>query len=285
MERVVNNLKTFVLLAVLGGILVVVGDLLAGRGGATIGLILGLLIAGYSYWFSDRTALASAHAQPVSEAQAPELYRIIRELASADGIPMPRVYVTPEAQPNAFATGRNERHAAVAVTAGLLGTLNEEEVRGVLAHELSHVRNHDILIGSVAAAIAMGITFVARALMWTGGGTERRRSSVLGVLALAVLAPIAATIVQLAVSRTRETGADLSGAALIGTGRPLESALRKLDAAARAVPMNVDPAQATMYIINPLTGRRVSFAQLFSTHPPTAERIARLEAFDAAHAR
>jgi heat shock protein HtpX len=282
MKRQVNLLKTTMLLAGLGGLFIVVGYYLGGGGGAAAGLLLGLIVAGGSYWFSDRIALAAAHARPVTEAEAPRLYAAIRELASAQGIAMPRVYVTPDAQPNAFATGRNDRHAAVAVTQGILQILDEDELSGVLAHELSHVHNRDILIGSVAAAIAMAMTFLARIFMWGGvyGGRERRRENALGLLALLILAPLAATIIQLALSRTRESEADLSAATLIGAGQPLASALRKLELSAQQIPMDVDPALATAYIVNPLTGRRISFAGLFSTHPPTSQRIAQLEKFD-----
>lgn len=278
-----NILKTTVLLAVLGALFVGVGGYLGGGGGAGVGLFMGLLFAGGSYWFSDRIALAAAHAKPLTEAEAPGLYAMIRGLAAAAGMPMPRVYVTPDAQPNAFATGRNEGHAAVAVTRGILRILDEDELRGVLAHELSHVHNHDILIGSVAAAIAMAITFLARMLMFGGvygGGRRNRGGNPLGLLALMILAPLAATIIRLALSRTRESAADLSGAALIGTGRPLASALAKLDRASEQVPMDIDPAHATAYIVNPLSGRRISFSSLFATHPPMAERIAALERFD-----
>jgi heat shock protein HtpX len=284
MKGQVNLLKTTVLLAALGVLFIVIGYYFGGGAGASSGLLLGLILAGSSYWFSDRIALAAAHARPVTEADAPGLYALIRDLVSAQGIAMPRVYVTPDPQPNAFATGRNDRHAAVAVTQGILEILDEDELRGVLAHELSHVHNRDILIGSVAAAIAMAITFLARIFMWGGvygGGRDRqRRGNALGLLALVILAPLAAAIIQLALSRSRESEADLSGAKLMGAGRPLARALRKLDNAARKIPMDIDPALATAYIVNPLTGRQINFAGLFSTHPPTSERIARLEEFD-----
>jgi heat shock protein HtpX len=223
--------------------------------------------------------VAAARAKPVTEQQAPELYRIVRDLSMRANMPMPRLYVTPAAQPNAFATGRNEDHAVVAVTQGILQLLTEDELRGVLAHELAHVRNKDILISSVAAAIAMGITFVARMAMWGAmfaGGRDDRGGNPFGVLILALLAPIAAFFLQMAVSRSREFEADRSGASLVGNGEPLARALAKLQAAAKQIPMNVDPAQATLYIVNPLTGRNVSFKSLFLTHPPTEERIARL---------
>ena len=275
-----NTVKTFVLLAAFGGLLMGIGSLF-GTGGLIIGLGIGLVFVGGSYWFSDTLAVKAAGAVPVTEDQAPELYAIVRELATRDGIPMPRVYLSPEAQPNAFATGRGPDHAVVAVTQGLLRVLDRDELRGVLAHELSHVKNRDILIGSVAAALAMGITFVARMAMWgamfTGGG-DRDNGNILGVLAMAILAPIAAALLQMALSRSREFEADRSGAELVGDGEPLARALEKIDAYAKQVPMNVDPAQATAYIINPLSGRKVNFANLFTTHPPTEERIARLRA-------
>jgi heat shock protein HtpX len=194
---------------------------------------------------------------------------------------MPRLYVSPEAQPNAFATGRNQAHAAVAVTEGLLAACTWDEVRGVLAHELSHVRNRDILIGSVAAAVAMGITFVARMAMFGamfGGGGDRDRDggNIFGLLALSILAPIAAYLMQMALTRSREYEADRSGARLIGDGEPLAKALQKIEAYANRVPMDIDPAQAQAYIINPLTGRKMQFGNLWRTHPPTEDRVARL---------
>jgi heat shock protein HtpX len=192
---------------------------------------------------------------------------------------MPRIYLSPEPQPNAFATGRGPNHAVVAVTQGLLRILDEDELRGVLAHEMSHVKNRDILIGSIAAALAMAITFLARMAMWGaifGGGGDDERGNVFGALLLAVLAPVAAFVIQMAISRSREYEADHSGAELLGTGEPLARALEKIEAAAKQVPMDVPPAQATAYIVNPLTGRKVQLANLFTTHPPTAERVARL---------
>ena len=279
MQSFKNNAKTFVLLAALGGLLMGIGSFW-GQTGLVIGLGIGLLLVGGSYWFSDRLAVTAAGAKPVDERAAPRLYAIVRELAAQRGMPMPRVYLSPAAQPNAFATGRNPRHAVVAVTAGILEVLDEDELRGVLAHELSHVRNRDILIGSVAAAVAMGITFVARIAMWGaifgGGGDDDDGGNILGLLALTILAPIAAVLLQMALSRSREFEADHDGAELLGTGEPLARALEKIEAYAKRVPMNVNPAQATAYIVNPLTGRRVNFAGLFQTHPPTADRVSRL---------
>jgi heat shock protein HtpX len=278
-----NTIKTFTLLAALGGLLMMIGSFF-GRGGLFIGLVLGLVFVGGSYWFSDTLAIKSARAVPVSEAEMPEYYRIVRELTAAANMPMPKLYVTPDMQPNAFATGRNPDHAAVAVTRGILSLLDWSELRGVLAHEISHVGNRDILIGSVAAAVAMGITFVARMAMWGamfgggGGRDDDNNANPLALLAFSLLAPIAAMVIQMALSRSREFEADRTGARLIGDGEPLARALAKLEQGARAVPMAVDPAQASKYIVNPLTGRRVQFANLFTTHPPMEDRIARLRA-------
>ncbi len=279
-----NTVKTFVLLAALGGFLMLIGSFF-GRGGLFLGLVLGLVFVGGSYWFSDKLAIRSARAVPVTEAEMPEYYRIVRELTSAAGMPMPKLYVTPDLQPNAFATGRNPDHAAVAVTQGILQILDWDELRGVLAHEISHVGNRDILIGSVAAAAAMGITFVARMAMWGamfggGGRGDDRDGNIFGQLALMILAPIAALLIQMALSRSREFEADRTGARMIGNGEPLARALAKLEQGARAIPMAVEPAQASKYIVNPLAGRRVQFANLFSTHPPLEERISRLRAGD-----
>jgi heat shock protein HtpX len=275
-----NTMKTAVLLAGLGGLMVAVGSIF-GRGGALIGLVLALVTVGGSYWFSDRLAIAAARAVPVSEAEMPEYHRVVRELATAAGLPMPRLYITPDPQPNAFATGRDPDHAAVAVTRGILDILTWDELRGVLAHELSHVGNRDILIGSVAAAVATAISFMANMAMWAamlgGGGREDRDGgNPIGLLATALLAPLAAALLQMALSRSRELEADRSGAELIHDGEPLARALIKLDHAAKAIPMDVAPAQAQKYIVNPLSGRKVQFANLFTTHPPVEERVARL---------
>jgi heat shock protein HtpX len=273
-----NTIKTFVLLAAFGGLFLAIGSMF-GQTGLFIGLAVGLALVGGSYWFSDRLAVGSAGAKPVDERDAPELYAIVRDIAQRAGEPMPRVYLSPAAQPNAFATGRNPRHAVVCVTQGLVQVLDTEELRGVLAHEMSHVKNRDILIGSIAAALAMAITFVARIAMWGaifGGGGDDERGNVVGALLLMLLAPIAAFVIQMAISRSREYEADHSGAELLGTGEPLARALEKIEAYAKQVPMNVPPAQATAYIVNPLTGRKIDFGNLFTTHPPTAERVARL---------
>jgi heat shock protein HtpX len=274
-----NGVKTAVLLAGLGGLMVLIGSMF-GRGGAIIGLFLGLAFVGFSYWNSDKLAIRAARAVPADEAQLPEYFRIVRELTTEMGMPMPKLYVTPDLQPNAFATGRNPEHAAVAVTRGILEMLDWDELRGVLAHELGHVGNRDILITSVAAAVATGITFIAQmaqfAAIFGGRGNDRDGANPFALLAMAILAPLAAGILQASLSRSREFEADRTGAKVIGDGEPLARALLKIEAGARAVPMNIDPAHAQAFIVNPLTGRRVQFANLFRSHPPTEERVARL---------
>lgn len=272
-----NTVKTTLLLAGLGGLLVAIGSLF-GTIGAVIGAVLGLAIVGGSYWKSDALAIRAARAVPADEAQMPEYFAVMRDLAQRADMPMPRLYVSPEAQPNAFATGRNPEHAAVAVTEGLLAICTWDEVRGVLAHELAHVRNRDILIGSVAAAIATGISFIANIAMWGAmlGGGDDEDGNPFALLVAALVAPMAAGLLQMALSRNREFEADRSGAELIGTGEPLARALEKLEITAERVPMDVAPSQAQAYIVNPLTGREVRFANLFRTHPTTAERVARL---------
>jgi heat shock protein HtpX len=277
-----NNLKTAVLLAAMGALILGIGSFF-GQGGLIIGLILALVMVGGSYWFSDKLAIKAAGAVPVTEAEMPQLYAVVRELTQKSGMPMPKLYVSPEMQPNAFATGRNPNHAAVAVTQGILQVLDWDELRGVLAHEISHVGNRDILISSVAAALALVITFVARMAMWGaifgGGGGDRDREgggNIFGLLAMMILAPLAAGLLQMALSRSREYEADRTGARLIGDGEPLARALQKIEAYATKVPMNIDPAHAQAYIINPLTGKKANFANLFRTHPPTEDRVARL---------
>src|SRR5262245_32026323 len=273
-----NTWKTAALLALIGALFLGIGSLF-GQGGLVIGLVLGLVFVGGSYWFSDTLAVKAARAQPVTEEQAPQLYAVVRDLTQRAGMPMPKIYISPEQQPNAFATGRNPEHAAVAVTQGLLQVVNQDELKGVLAHEISHVRHRDILISSVAAALAMGIMFVARIAMFSaifGGGRDRDGGNVIGALLMVILAPFAAMLLQAALSRSREFDADRGGAELLGTGEPLASALQKIDAYAKQVPMNVDPAHASLFIVNPLTGREMQFKNLFTTHPPTDERIRRL---------
>ncbi|MCQ3807134.1 MAG: zinc metalloprotease HtpX [Acidimicrobiaceae bacterium] len=276
----INTAKTFVLLALLGGLIIVAGGAIGSSTGLVIGLVIALVMVGGSYWFSDTLAIKSARAQAVTREQAPQYYEIMEDLTMRANMPMPKLYISPNPQPNAFATGRNPNNAAVAVTAGLLERMSWQEVRGVLAHELAHIRNRDILIGSVAAAIGMAITFAANIVMWGAmfrGGSRDRNP--IGELAFALLAPIAAMIIQAAISRSREFQADASAAKLIGSGEPLASALEKLERGANAIPVNVNPSQASSYIINPLSAQargRGGGSKLFSTHPPTAERIARL---------
>lgn len=273
-----NNLKTAALLAGLGALCMFIGSFW-GTTGLVIGLGIGLAMTAGSYWFSDRLAIRSARAVEVDETQMPQYHAIVAELAARASIPKPRLYVSKQAQPNAFATGRNPENAAVCVTEGLLRTLNWEEIQGVLAHELSHVRNRDILIGSVAAAIAMGITFVASIGRWAlifgggqGGGNDR--DNPIGGLLMLILAPIAAAFIQMAISRSREYEADASAARMLGTGEPLARALERLEEGAERIPSQVNPAEASNYIVNPLRGRQMT--QWFSTHPPVQDRIARL---------
>ncbi len=276
-----NTAKTAILLAGLGGLFVVIGGGVGGSGGATIGLVLGLVFVGGSYWFSDKIAIKSARAVPATEDRYPQFHSIMRELTQLEGMPMPALYVTPSPQPNAFATGRNPAHAAVAITDGLTQMLTWDEIRGVLAHELAHVKNRDILISSVAAAVATAITFAARMAMWGamfGGGRSDDDDNPIGAIAMVVLAPIAAMLLQMAISRSREFEADRTAARMIGTGEPLARALEKLEVAAGRVPMDVNPAQANAYIVNPLRGGQ-SFGNLFRTHPATEARIERLRSY------
>ena len=272
-----NGVKTAVLLAGLGGLLVLLGSAF-GEAGAVVGLLLGLTVVGGSYWFSDRLALMSGGAVPVGPDDFPTYHRIVRELTSEAGLPMPRLYVTPDAQPNAFATGRNPRHAAVAVTRGLLDLLDARELRAVLAHELAHIGNRDILITSVAAALATGISFLANLvgmLPFFGSSEDDEDPGPFATLVALLVAPVAAMLLQLALSRSREFEADRTGADLLSDGTALASALAKIDRVARRVPMRVEPAQASKYLVHPLTGRG-SWTTLFMTHPPVEKRIARL---------
>ena len=274
-----NNVKTAALLAAMGGIIMAIGGIVGrGSGGVMVGLVIALFMVGGSYWFSDKIAIASARAQEVQEHQFPQYFATVRDLSQRAQIPMPRLYVAPNPQPNAFATGRNPSHAAVCINEGLMHYLTWDEISGVLAHELAHVRNRDILTSSVAAAIAMGITFAARmaayGAMFGGGRGGDREGGGIADLLMIFLAPVAASIIQMAVSRSREFEADASAARLMGTGEPLARALEKLEIGAQRIPVHVNEAQAQSYIVNPL--RRGSFAKLFSTHPTTADRIARL---------
>ncbi|GBC79056.1 MAG: zinc metalloprotease HtpX [Acidobacteriota bacterium] len=275
-----NAVKTVLLLGVLTGLLLAIGDALGGRQGLILALGIAGLMNFVGYFFSDKIALAMHHAQPVDEREAPELYAVVAELSQRAGIPMPRLYVIPELQPNAFATGRSPKHAAVAVTEGLLRTMNRAELAGVLAHELAHVKNRDILTASIAATLAGAITVLARmvgyALMF-GGRDREDNGGAFGGIFLLIVAPIAALLIQLAISRSREYAADEKAARLTGNPMGLASALRKLAALTERVPMETaQPATASLMIANPLSGG--GLMRLFSTHPPIEERIARLEA-------
>jgi heat shock protein HtpX len=275
-----NSLKTTFLLTLLGALFVGIGALAGGQTGLIIGLAIGLAFTGGSYWFSDSIAIRAARAVPVTEAEMPQYYAVVRDLTQRAGLPMPRLYVTPDMQPNAFATGRNPHHAAVAVTQGILQICDWDEMRGVLAHEISHVGNRDILISSVAATVAMAITLLARMAAWGGmffGGGRDEGENIFELLAMIILAPLAAMLLQLALSRSREYQADRSGARLIGDGEPLARALSKLESASQQIPMpGVRREMAPMYIVSPLAGMKVAFKGMFSDHPPTEDRIARL---------
>ena len=275
-RRAANGVKTATLLAVMGGLLVLVGSLF-GRVGALAGLVLGLVAVGGSYWFCDRIALRAAGAVPLGPGELPQYRRAVGELCARSGLPVPRLYVIPERQPNAFATGRSPRHAAVAVTTGLLDVLTPRELRAVLAHELAHVGNRDVLLSSVAAALATGISALAQLAGWLPvlGTDDDEAPSPLGVLVAVLLAPVAALLLQLALSRSREFEADRTGASLLGEGHTLATALAKIEYAARRAPMAVPPAQAGSFVVHPLTGVG-GLASLFRTHPSTTERIARL---------
>ena len=276
-----NVAKTTVLLAAIGGLLVGVGYLFGGVGGAAVGLVLGVAVSGFSYWKSDALAIRASGAVPVTAEEAPNLHWAVETVARRAGIPTPRIYYIDSPQPNAFASGRNPEHAVVAVTAGLLDLCDRDELMGVLAHEVGHIRHRDILIGSVAAAVATGISFVANIALWTGmfgGGRDDDRGSPFGALVVALVAPMAAGLLQMALSRSREFEADRAGAELMDDPEPLARALLKLDSVAARTPADVNPAQASAYIVNPLRGRRRSPSKMFMTHPPVEERVARLRA-------
>jgi heat shock protein HtpX len=275
-------LKTGLLLTALTLLLVIGGRAIAGREGMTFGLILAVAMNGFAYFFSDKIALASSGARPVTREQAPRLYAVMERLAAKGNLPMPKLYVIPQAAPNAFATGRNPRHASVAATEGLLQLMNDDELEGVIAHELSHVRNYDILTTSIAATIAGAITWIAYMGQWAmlfggfGGGGDDEGGGLAGLIMLFV-APIAATLIQLGISRQREYAADAAGARLVGHPYGLISALEKLGAYNKRIPMtNVTPATSSLYIVMPLSAGQV-FSKLFSTHPPLSDRIAVLQ--------
>jgi heat shock protein HtpX len=276
-----NVLRTTVLLAALTALFLVIGGAIGGNQGVVIAFVFALLMNFASYWFSDKIVLTMYGAQEVSPHEAPDLYRLVQRLAQRAGIPMPRVYIIPSDAPNAFATGRNPQHGAVAVTEGIMRLLDEDELAGVLAHELGHIRNRDTLIMTVAATLAGAITMLAHMAQWgaifgfgrrdgeNGGG-----GGVLGLLFMAILAPIAATLIQLAISRSREYFADNTGAGIAGSPSGLSRALEKLYYASQRLPMEANPATAHLFIVNPLAGG--SWVNLFSTHPPIEERIRRL---------
>lgn len=274
-----NRVKSWVLIAALAGMFVVIGAVVAGREGATIAFGIALLFNLGAYWFSDRIAIMATRSKPVSEQDAPELYGMVRELAAQAQAPMPRLYISEMPQPNAFATGRSPNRAAVAVTRGILDILDRRELRGVLAHELSHVLNRDILISSIAAAIGSAFTYLAYMLLFFGGGRGGRNNPLGGFafILLWLLAPLAAGLIRMAISRAREYQADESGAVLSQDPEALASALEKMEASAKRVPAQVNPAQAHMFIVNPLRGRAAQgMSSLFTTHPPTADRVRRL---------
>ena len=275
-----NTAKTVFLMVLLTGLFIAIGYGLGGEQGMIIAFGIALLMNFFSYWFSDKIVLKMYRAQPVDEAASPTLYRIVHRLAQRAGMPMPKVYIIPQAQPNAFATGRNPQHAAVAATQGLLQIMDEEELEGVIAHELSHVGNRDILIGTIAATIAGAIMVLARmaqfAAIFGGGGRDNNRGgNPIGLIFIAIFSSVAAMLIQMAISRSREFQADASAAKLSGNPRGLARALDTLRQSAQRVPMQASPATAHMFIINPFSAKGLT--KLFSTHPPVEERIARLE--------
>ncbi len=270
-----NQLKTFLLMAALGALLVAIGGYIGGKNGATLALIIAFVMNIGSYWFSDKVVLRMYNAQEVTEADAPDLYHLVSQLVAKAGLPMPRVYIIPDPSPNAFATGRNPSHAAVAVTEGILQLLTWEELAGVISHELSHVKHRDILIQTIASVFGAAITYLAQFGMFFGGRDEEGRGSFLGMLLMAILGPIAAMIIQMAISRSREYMADASGAEICGQPLWLASALDKLRRGVEATPMDAAPATESMFIVSPFLGG--TMAKLFATHPPIEERIARLQ--------
>jgi heat shock protein HtpX len=270
-----NGLKTVLLLGLLSGLLLVIGDLIGGRSGLIVALGVAAVMNFGSYWFSDKLVLRMYRAQPVGPAHP--LFRVTERLSRQGGLPMPKVYVIPDPSPNAFATGRNPDHAAVAATEGILGLLTEAELEGVIAHELAHVKHRDILISSIAATLAAAIMMLGRLMMYAGlfagGGRDDRNGSTnpIAMLAMIILAPLAAMLIQSAISRSREFAADAGGAAIAGTPYGLADALRKIDAGSKRVPLNANPATAHMFIMKPFSGG--GLMSLFSTHPPTEARI------------
>ena len=275
-----NTAKTAALMVGLTVLLVFAGGALGGQGGMIFAFVFALAMNGFSYWFSDKIVLKMYRAKEATEQEAPVLYDVVRDLALRANMPMPKVYLIPNDAPNAFATGRNPNHAAVAATTGILRLLTRGELTGVMAHELSHVRNRDILIGTIAATIVGAISLLASMAQWAmifGGGRsdDDDGGGIVGLIAMMIIAPIAAMLIQMAISRSREYQADTTGARLSGNPMWLASALRKLEAGSKRIPMNATPATAHMFIVNPLRGG--GMAKLFSTHPPMDDRVARLE--------
>jgi heat shock protein HtpX len=277
-----RTFKTAFLLTGLTLLLVFLGDSVGGRLGMTLALGLAVVMNGVAYFYSDKIALASSGAKPVTREQVPRLYEVLERLCGKSGLPMPKLYLIPQPAPNAFATGRNPRHASVAVTEGLLQLMNDDELEGVIAHELSHVGNYDILTSSIAATIAGAITWLASMGRWAmifggvGGGDEEGMGGIVAAILMLILAPLGAMLLQLGISRQREYQADASGAKLVGHPYGLISALKKLEAYNKRIPMNVSPTTSSLFIVAPLTARQV-FSSLFSTHPPLEKRVAALE--------
>jgi heat shock protein HtpX len=277
-----NNLKTTVLLAGLTGLLLAIGQLWGGERGLMFALILAAVMNLGSYFFSDKLAIAMSGAKPIAREQNPRIYQIVERLAAKANVPVPKIYFIPTDSPNAFATGRNPNHASVAVTRGILEICDDEEIEGVLAHELGHVKNRDILISAVVATIAGAITLIGRMVFWAelfggfgGGGGDNRRGGALSALAMMILAPLAAVLIQLAISRSREYQADATGAEITGNPQGLARALDKIDKYAKRIPMRASPSMAHLFIYQPLTTGEI-FSSLFSTHPPIRKRIERL---------
>ncbi|HEV2206013.1 MAG TPA: zinc metalloprotease HtpX [Candidatus Acidoferrales bacterium] len=270
-----KTFKTAFLLTALTLLLLFIGAAFGGRGGMTIALGFAILMNGVAYFFSDKIAIASAGAKPISREQAPRLYAVMERLAAKANLPMPKMYLIPQPAPNAFATGRNPSHASVAVTEGLMELMNDDELEGVIAHELSHVRNYDILTSSIAATLAGAITWIARMGFWFGGGDDREGGSGLVGLLMLIVAPLGALLLQLGISRQREYQADASGARMVGYPNGLISALEKLGAYNKRIPMNIPPSTSALCIVAPLNARQM-MSGLFSTHPPLADRIAAL---------
>ena len=273
-----NTMKTAMLMGLMTVLFIFAGSALGGESGMTIALVFALAMNAFTYWFSDKIVLKMYKAKEVSRAEAPELYEMVRRLVNKAGLPMPKVYMINQPQPNAFATGRNPEHAAVAVTTGLMKMLDVDELEGVIGHELAHIKNRDILIGTVAATIAGAISYLTHMAQWAmffGSSDDEEGGNPIITIAVMIVASVAAMMIQMAISRSREYDADADGARIAGNPRHLSNALRKLDSASQQIPIKAEPATAHMFIVNPLSGGKI--AKLFSTHPPMEERVARLE--------